>query len=149
MTKFSGQGGDYEEESTSKVDSEHNSEKSIDECDARLNKPELGQPQDIEDSVLLVLSSDESQQSESYESEQDTLCFVENSGQKESSNGNSENTSHDNAFFVIDTTPGINADKKFYLGDKASEDITEEEKEEEEDENSEEEPSDSDRNKDE
>ncbi|KAM6162383.1 deoxynucleotidyltransferase terminal-interacting protein 2-like [Erethizon dorsatum] len=150
LTKFSSHGDD-DEESTSKVVSEDSdSERNVDlECDTRLNKPELSQSQDIDDSVLLVLSSDESQQSESSESEEDTVCFVENSGQKESLTANSENTSHDNAFFVIDTTPGLNADKNFYLEDKASEVTTEEEKEEEEDENSEEEPSDNDRNKDE
>ncbi|XP_005385062.1 PREDICTED: deoxynucleotidyltransferase terminal-interacting protein 2 [Chinchilla lanigera] len=149
LTKFSGHGGD-DEESTSKVSEDNNSERSVGlECDTKLNKSELNQSQDIDDSVLLVLSSDESPQSENGESEEDTVCFVENSDQKESLNGNSENTSHDNAFFVIDTTPGLNADKNFYLEDKASEVTTEEGKEEEEDESSEEEPSDSDRNKDE
>ncbi|EHB10075.1 Deoxynucleotidyltransferase terminal-interacting protein 2, partial [Heterocephalus glaber] len=93
-----------DEESTNKVVSEDNSERSVDlECDTRLNKSGLNQSQDMNDSVLLVLSSDESQQSESNESEEDTVCFLKNSGQKESLNGNSENTSQDNAFFVIDT----------------------------------------------
>ncbi|XP_004841618.1 deoxynucleotidyltransferase terminal-interacting protein 2 [Heterocephalus glaber] len=146
LTKFNSHHGNDDEESTNKVVSGDNSERSVDlECDIRLNKSELSHSQDMDDSVLLVLSSDESQQSESSESEEDTVCFFENSGQKESLNGNSENTSQDNAFFVIDTTPGLNADKNFYLEDKASEVSTEEEKEEEEDENSEEEPSDSDR----
>ncbi|EHB01235.1 Deoxynucleotidyltransferase terminal-interacting protein 2 [Heterocephalus glaber] len=150
LTKFNSHHGNDDEESTNKVVSGDNSERSVDlECDIRLNKSELSHSQDMDDSVLLVLSSDESQQSESSESEEDTVCFFENSGQKESLNGNSENRSQDNAFFVIDTTPGLNADKNFYLEDKASEVSTEEEKEEEEDENSEEEPSDSDRNKDE
>ncbi|XP_004635808.1 deoxynucleotidyltransferase terminal-interacting protein 2 [Octodon degus] len=144
LTKFSCHDGDGVE-STSKAVSQDNSERSTDrECDTRLDKPELSQSLDIDNSVLLVLSSDESLQSESSESEEETVCFVENSGQKESLNENSENASHDSAFFVIDTTPGLNADKHFYLDDKASEVTTEEEKEEHG--NSEDEPSDSDRN---
>uniref|UniRef100_A0A8D2A9V1 Fcf2 pre-rRNA processing C-terminal domain-containing protein n=1 Tax=Sus scrofa TaxID=9823 RepID=A0A8D2A9V1_PIG len=147
-------GGD--EECTVTGDSQDmDEERDVDfECDAKLRNPELNASQDKDDSVLLVLSSDESQQSESSEDEEDTICFVENSGQKESLNGDSETTSHGSALFVIDTTPGLSADKNFYLNeeDKASEVVTEEEEEEEEDEEeeeeSEEEPSDHDRNKD-
>ncbi|KAK2500710.1 hypothetical protein MC885_002241 [Smutsia gigantea] len=122
------------------------------EYDTKLHKSEFNTSQNTGHSVLLVLSSDESQQSENSENEEDTVCFVENSGQKESLNGDSENTSCDNALFVIDTTPGLSTDKNFYLdeGDKASEVATEEEnQEEEEDEQSEEELSDHDENKDE
>nr|XP_014691828.2 deoxynucleotidyltransferase terminal-interacting protein 2 isoform X1 [Equus asinus] len=118
------------------------------EGDTKLYKSEFNTSQDKGDSVLLVLSSDESQQSKNSENEEDTVCFVENSGQKESLNEDSENIACDNALFVIDTTPGVSADKNFYLDeeDKASEVATEEEKEE--DEKSEEESSDSDENKD-
>ncbi|EPY76454.1 deoxynucleotidyltransferase terminal-interacting protein 2 [Camelus ferus] len=79
---------------------------------------------DEEEHTVVVLSSDESQQSENSENEEDTLCFVENSGQKETLNGNSEDTSRDKALFVIDTTPGLSADKNFYLDeeDKAKHD---------------------------
>ncbi|KAM5256383.1 deoxynucleotidyltransferase terminal-interacting protein 2 [Ctenodactylus gundi] len=146
LTKVSDLGGsDWGEEAAKKVNEDMNSEKSIAlEHDAR---SELNTCQDVDD-VLLVLSSDESQQSENSESEEDIVCFVENGGQKESVSGNAGNTSCDNALFVIDTTPGLSADKNFYLEDKASEIATEEEKEREEDENSEE-SSDSDKNKDE
>ncbi|XP_037682535.1 deoxynucleotidyltransferase terminal-interacting protein 2 [Choloepus didactylus] len=103
--------------------------------------------QDKDDSVLLVLSSDESQHSENSENEEDTVCFLENGSQRESSNSDSGNMSRDNALFVIDTTPGLSVDKNFYLEEeeKASEAAIEkeqEEQEEEEDEKSEEDPSD-------
>ncbi|XP_036708620.1 deoxynucleotidyltransferase terminal-interacting protein 2 isoform X1 [Balaenoptera musculus] len=145
-----GDGGDSDEEECTVigVGEDMSKERDVDsECDTKLCKLEPSTSQDKDDSVLLVLSSDESQQSENSENEEDTVCFVENSGQKESLNGDSENTSCDNVLFVIDTTPRLSADKTFYLDeeDKASEVATEEEKEEEE---SEEEPSDSDRSKD-
>ncbi|XP_010973825.3 deoxynucleotidyltransferase terminal-interacting protein 2 [Camelus dromedarius] len=147
-TEFGDGGGSDEEEHTVVgVSGDVNKERDVDfVCDSELYKLELKTSQDKDDSVLLVLSSDESQQSENSENEEDTLCFVENSGQKETLNGNSEDTSRDKALFVIDTTPGLSADKNFYLDeeDKASEVATEEEKEEEEEEEeeeSEEEPS--------
>ncbi|XP_059946138.1 deoxynucleotidyltransferase terminal-interacting protein 2 isoform X2 [Mesoplodon densirostris] len=145
-------GGDSDEEEECTVivvGEDMSQERDVDfQCDTKLCELEPSTSQDKDDSVLLVLSSDESQQSENSENEEDTVCFVENSGQKESLNGDSENTSRGNALFVIDTTPRLNADENFYLDeeDKASEVATEEEKEEEEE--SEEEPSDSDRNKD-
>lgn len=143
-------GGSDEEECTIVADSEDiNEEGDVDfECDTKLYKSELNTSQD--DSVLLLLSSDESQQSENSEIEEDTMCFVENSVQRESLHGDSENKLSDNALFVIDTTPGLSADKNFYLDeeDKVSEVATEEEREEEEDEKSEE-PSDQDENEDE
>lgn len=109
--------------------------------------------QDTTDSpVLLFLSSDESQQSDSSENERDTLCSVENNGQKEASAEDLEDAACDSALFVIDKTPGLSADKNFYLEDKAPSEVAiEEEKEEEEkeEENSEEDSSDSDENKDE
>ncbi|XP_004689579.1 PREDICTED: deoxynucleotidyltransferase terminal-interacting protein 2 [Condylura cristata] len=140
---------DEDEHTMIGVSESMNEERDIDfECDAKLSKTELHPSQDKDDSVLLVLSSDESQQSENSENEEDTLCFVESHGQGESLNGNSKNIC-DNALFVIDTTPGMGADKNFYLNeeDKASEIATEEEKQEEEEESSEEEPSDHDKNK--
>ncbi|KAB0354972.1 hypothetical protein FD755_022431 [Muntiacus reevesi] len=107
--------------------------------DTKASKVAFNTTQDKDDSVLLVLSSDESQQSEHSENEEDT-----------SLNGDSESLSCDNALFVIDTTPGLSADKNFYLDeeDKASEVAIEEEEEEEEKEESEEELSDHGRNKD-
>lgn len=151
---FSDGGGSDEEECTVLAVSEDvNKERDVDfECDTKLYKSELNKSQDKGDSVLLLLSSDESQQSENSENEEDTVCFAENSGQKETLNGDSENMFSDNPLFVIDTTPGLSADKNFYLDeeDKSSEVATEEEKEEEEEEEaSEEEPSDHDQNKDE
>ncbi|EPQ15625.1 Deoxynucleotidyltransferase terminal-interacting protein 2 [Myotis brandtii] len=143
-------GGSDEEECTIIADSEDmNEERDVDfECDTKLYKSELNTSQD--DSVLLLLSSDESQQSENSEIEEDTMCFVENSVQSGSLHGDSENKLSDNALFVIDTTPGLSADKNYYLDeeDKVSEVATEEEEEEEEDEKSEE-PSDQDENEDE
>lgn len=147
-----GDGGDTDEEEECTVigvGEDRSKERDVDfECDTKLCEVEPSTSQDKDDSVLLVLSSDESQQSENSENEEDTVCFIENSGQKESLNGDSENTSPDNALFVIDTTPRLSADKNFCLDeeDKASEVATEEEEEEEEE--SEEEPSDSDRSKD-
>lgn len=142
-------GGSDEEECTIIADSEDmNEERDVDfECDTKLDKSELNTSQD--DSVLLLLSSDESQQSENSEIEEDTVCFVENSVQRGSLHGDSENKLCDNALFVIDTTPGLSADKKFYLDgeDKASEVAIEEEKEEEDEKS--EEPSDQDENEDE
>ena len=90
--------------------------------------------------VLLVLSSDESQQSEHSENEEDTVCFVENKGKKESIKGETQKVCHVTVhLFVIDTAPGLSADQDFYLDeeDKASEVATEEEEEEEEEEESE------------
>ncbi|XP_028616333.1 deoxynucleotidyltransferase terminal-interacting protein 2 [Grammomys surdaster] len=117
------------------------------ECDTRPCKSELSMAQDVDSSVLLFLSSDESLQSDSSENGRDTLCSVENSGQKEASAEDLEDTTCDSALFVIDKTPGLSADKNFYLEDKApSEGAVEEEKEEED---SEEGSSDSDGNKDE
>lgn len=139
----SSDGGSDEEECTIIADSEDTNERDVDfECDTKLYKSGLNTSQDKGDSVLLLLSSDESQQSENSEIEEDTVCFVENRVQRES-NGDSENKLCDNALFVIDTTPGLSADKNFYLDeeDKASEVATEEEEEEEESE----EPSDEDK----
>lgn len=120
------------------------------ESDTRPCKSELSMSQDVDSSVLLFLSSDESQQSENSENEKDTVCSVENSGQKESSSGDLEDTACGSSLFVIDRTPGFSAEKQFYLEDNAlSEGAVEEEEEEEEGENSEEESSDSDENKDE
>ncbi|XP_019523124.1 PREDICTED: deoxynucleotidyltransferase terminal-interacting protein 2 isoform X1 [Hipposideros armiger] len=145
-------GGGDEECTALAVGDDMNKERDVDfECDTKLDKSQLNTAQDKGDSVLLLLSSDESQQSENSENEEDTVCFAEDSNQKESLNGDSENTLCDNALFVIDTTPGLSADKNFYLDeeDKSSEVATEEEdEEEEEDETSEEEPSDHEKNKD-
>ncbi|XP_008583545.1 PREDICTED: deoxynucleotidyltransferase terminal-interacting protein 2 [Galeopterus variegatus] len=151
LTKVEDCGSSYDDKESSiiGVGNDMSSERNLD-CDTTLYTSELNTSQDKDDSVLLVLSSDESQQSENSENEEDTLCFVENSGQRESLSGDLGNTSCDNTLFVIDTTPGLSTDKNFYLEeeDKASEVSPEEEKEEEEEEKSEEEPSDSDRNKD-
>lgn len=121
------------------------------ECDTRPCKSELSMTQDVGSSVLLFLSSDESLQSDSSESGRDTLCSVENSGQKEASAEDLEDTLCDSALFVIDKTPGLSAGKNFYLEDKAPSEgaVEEEEEEEEEEEGSEEGSSDSDGNKDE
>ncbi|XP_055978880.1 deoxynucleotidyltransferase terminal-interacting protein 2 [Sorex fumeus] len=104
------------------------------EYDAELHNSKLDTPQDKEDSLLLVLSSDENQQSEDSEDEEDTVCFVDSCGQQESLTRDSENMSCDNALFVIDKTPGLSSDKNFYLDeeDKASDVATEEERDEEE-----------------
>ncbi|XP_006750359.1 deoxynucleotidyltransferase terminal-interacting protein 2 [Leptonychotes weddellii] len=150
LTGFGDTGSDEEECTVTGISEDRNEGRDVDfECETKLFKSELHTSLDKGDSVLLVLSSDESQHSENSENEEDTVCFVENNGQKESLNGESEDMSCDNALFVIDTTPGLSTDKHFYLdeGDKASEVAIEEEKEEEEDEKSEE-PSDHDRNKD-
>ncbi|XP_004402563.1 PREDICTED: deoxynucleotidyltransferase terminal-interacting protein 2 [Odobenus rosmarus divergens] len=150
LTEFGDSGSDEEECPVTGISEDRNEGRDVDfECETKLFKSELHTSLDKGDSVLLVLSSDESQQSENSENEEDTVCFVENNGQKESLNGESENMSCDNALFVIDTTPGLSTDKHFYLdeGDKASEVAIEEEEEAEEDEESEE-PSDHDRNKD-
>ncbi|XP_054448135.1 deoxynucleotidyltransferase terminal-interacting protein 2 [Pteronotus mesoamericanus] len=153
FTSSNGDGSDEEECTIIAVNEDVNKERDVDfECNTELYKSELNTSQDAGDSVLLLLSSDESQQSENSEIEEDTVCFVENSAQRESLNGDSENKLCDNALFVIDTTPGLSAVKNFYLDeeDKASEGAIEEEKEEEEeDEKSEDEPSDQDKNKDE
>lgn len=148
LTKF-GNGDDSDNEESTVVsvsDDRNHDERNVDlECDTTL-KSALSTSQDIDGPVLLVLSSDESQQSENSEDEEDTLCFVENSGQKKSLSGNSGDKSGGNELFVIDTTPGLSADKNFYLEeeDKVKEVAIEEEEEEE----SEEEPSDHDKNKD-
>ncbi|XP_022353083.1 deoxynucleotidyltransferase terminal-interacting protein 2 [Enhydra lutris kenyoni] len=150
LTEFGDGDRDEEECTVTGISEDRNEGRDVDsECENRLFKSELHTSLDKDDSVLLVLSSDESQQSENSENEEDTVCFVENNGQKESLNGESENMSCDHALFVIDKTPGLSTDKHFYLdeGDKASEVATEEKKEEEEDEKSEE-PSDHDTNKD-
>ncbi|KAM4873149.1 deoxynucleotidyltransferase terminal-interacting protein 2 [Thomomys bottae] len=143
-------GGSEDEEMTDgDVNEDKNSERDVDfECETTLYNSELNTSPNIGDSVLLVLSSDESQQSESNDNEEDTVCFINNSGQKESPSRESKNESCDNALFVIDTTPGISADKKFYLEeeDKASEVATEEEKEEQEEDESSDESSESDKN---
>ncbi|KAI5938294.1 Deoxynucleotidyltransferase terminal-interacting protein 2 [Manis javanica] len=153
LTELGDSGGSKEDCTDRGGTEDMNEERDTDfEYDTNLYKSEFNTSQDKGHSVLLVLSSDESQQFENSENEEDTVCFVENSGQKESLNGVSENMSCDNALFVIDTTPGLSTDKNFYLdeGDKASEVATEEEnQEEEEDEQSEEELSDHDENKDE
>ncbi|XP_006165800.1 deoxynucleotidyltransferase terminal-interacting protein 2 [Tupaia chinensis] len=148
LTKFGDCDDDDNEDSTIIGFSEDHSEGNVDECATTLYKSEINTCQDKNDSVLLVLSSDESQQSEHSEDEEDTLCFVEDSGQRESLSGHPGNMSHDNALFVIDTTPGLSSDKNFYLEEEeeASESATNEQ--EEEDEKSEE-PSDLDRSKDE
>ncbi|XP_059122162.1 deoxynucleotidyltransferase terminal-interacting protein 2 [Peromyscus eremicus] len=151
LTQFSDP-GDSNEEPTSVGVGESNSQSDVGpECDTKLSKSELSVSQDIDSSVLLFLSSDESQQSENSENEKDTLCPVENSGQKESSSGDLEESACGSALFVIDRTPGLSADKNFYLEDKASSEVAiEEEEEEEEEEDSEEEKSsDSDEKKDE
>ncbi|XP_036047329.1 deoxynucleotidyltransferase terminal-interacting protein 2 [Onychomys torridus] len=150
LTKFSDH-GDGNEEPTSVGVSENNSQSDTGpECDTKLCKSELNVSQDTDSSVLLFLSSDESQQSENSENEKDTVCPVESGGQKESSSGDLEESACGSALFVIDRTPGLSADKNFYLEDKApSEVAVEEEEKEEEDENSEEESSDSDENKEE
>ncbi|XP_053464311.1 deoxynucleotidyltransferase terminal-interacting protein 2-like [Nycticebus coucang] len=153
LTKFDDCGGsDDEEEFTITGDNEdENSEQNIDlEGDTKLYVSEHNKSQGKDDSVLLVLSSDESQQSENSEDEEDTWCFVENSDQRESS-GDTGNVPCDNPLFVIDTTPGLSADKNFYLEeeDKASEVAIEEEKEEEEEDEKSEEPSDHEKDEDE
>ncbi|CAO2599927.1 Deoxynucleotidyltransferase terminal-interacting protein 2 [Lemmus lemmus] len=143
--------GDSDNESTSAGDCENKDSPSDVglECDTRLCKSELSMSQDVDSSVLLFLSSDESRQSENSENEKDTVCSVENSDQKESSSGDLEDTACGSSLFVIDKTPGLSAEKQFYLEDKVpSEVAVEEEEEEEENENSEE-SSDSDENKDE
>ncbi|XP_003784193.1 deoxynucleotidyltransferase terminal-interacting protein 2 [Otolemur garnettii] len=154
LTKFDVCGGsDDEEEFTIIGDSEdENSEGNVDlEDDTKLYVSEHNKSQGKEDSVLLVLSSDESQQSENSEDEEDTRCFVENNDQRESLSGDTGNVPCDSALFVIDTTPGLSADKNFYLEeeDKASEVAIEEEKEEEEEDEKSEEPSDHEKDEDE
>lgn len=120
------------------------------ECNTELCNLECHALQEKEDSVLLVLSSDESQQSEDSEDEEDTVCFVDSCGQQEPLIRDSENTSCDNSLFVIDKTPGLSSDKNFYLDekDKASEIASEEGSEEEEDGKSEESSSDHEKSKD-
>ncbi|KAF6108306.1 deoxynucleotidyltransferase terminal interacting protein 2 [Phyllostomus discolor] len=151
FTSSNGDGSDEEECTVIAASEDVNKERDVDfDCDTELYKSEPTS-QDTGDSVLLLLSSDESQQSENSEIEEDTVCFVENSAQRGSLNGDLGNKSCDNALFVIDTTPGLSAGKNFYLGeeDKADEGAIEEEKEgQEEDEKSEDEPSDEDKNKD-
>lgn len=148
FTSGDGGGSDVEECTIIAASEDENEEREGDfACDTKLDKSELNTSQD--DSVLLLLSSDESQQSENSEVEEDTMCFVENSVQKGSLHGDSENKLCDNALFVIDTTPGLSVDKNFYLDekDKASEVAIEEENEEEDEKT--EEPSDQDENEDE
>lgn len=58
-----------------------NEERDIDfEGDIKLYKFEFNIFQDKGDFVLLVFSSDESQQFKNSENEEDIVCFVENSG---------------------------------------------------------------------
>ncbi|XP_041528472.1 deoxynucleotidyltransferase terminal-interacting protein 2 [Microtus oregoni] len=144
--------GDGNDESTSAGDCENKDSQSDVglESDTRPCKSELSMSQDVDSSVLLFLSSDESQQSENSENEKDSVCSVGNSGQKESSSEDLEDTACGSSLFVIDRTPGLSADKQFYLEDKAPSEVAveEEEEEEEEGENSEG-SSDSDENKDE
>lgn len=149
-----GGGGDDNEPTGAGISDDKSSQSGVPlECDTKPCKSELSMTQDTTDSpVLLFLSSDESQQSDSSENERDTLCSVENNGQKEASAEDLEDAACDSALFVIDKTPGLSADKNFYLEDKAPSEVAiEEEKEEEEkeEENSEEDSSDSDENKDE
>ncbi|XP_075414664.1 deoxynucleotidyltransferase terminal-interacting protein 2 [Tenrec ecaudatus] len=93
---------------------------------------------DKDDSVLLLLSSDESQQSENDENE-DTICFVGKSDQKESGSDDLGNVSTETVLFVIDKTPGLSAEKNFYLEEEdKAEAVTEDEKEEGDHEKSEE-----------
>ncbi|XP_007485053.2 deoxynucleotidyltransferase terminal-interacting protein 2 isoform X1 [Monodelphis domestica] len=106
--------------------------------------------QDNNNSGFLVLSSDEEQVSEDSENEEDTLCFVESSEQKLSSEKNSEDNLSKDLLFVIDKTPGLNSDKNYYLEEeeeKTSEIASEQENDEEESE--EEEPIDKEENEEE
>ncbi|KAM5323572.1 deoxynucleotidyltransferase terminal-interacting protein 2 [Glossophaga mutica] len=152
LTSSNADGSDEEACTIIAASEDVNKERDVDfECDTELYKSELAS-QDTGDSVLLLLSSDESQKSENSEIEEDTVCFVENSAQRGSLNGDSGNKSCANALFVIDTTPGLSTGKNFYLGeeDKANEGAIEEEKEgEKEDEESEDELSDEDKSKEE
>ncbi|XP_034356880.1 deoxynucleotidyltransferase terminal-interacting protein 2 [Arvicanthis niloticus] len=152
LPQLSDRGDSIDELTDASVSKNSNSQSDVAlECDTRPCKSELSMSQDVDSSVLLFLSSDESLQSDSSENGRDTLCSVENSGQKEASTEDLDDAAGDGALFVIDKTPGLSADKNFYLEDKApSEGAVEEEKEEEEEEgDSEEESSDSDGNKDE
>ncbi|XP_027710653.1 deoxynucleotidyltransferase terminal-interacting protein 2 [Vombatus ursinus] len=88
---------------------------------------------DNSNSVLLALSSDEDQVSEDSESEKGTLCFIENSEQKLSSEKDSEDNPSNDIFFVIDKTPGLSSDKNYYIEEeKTSEVASEQENDEEE-----------------
>ncbi|KAM6217101.1 deoxynucleotidyltransferase terminal-interacting protein 2 [Rhynchocyon petersi] len=146
LTEFD---GDDEECIVTCVSEEMDNKKNVNFLsDTQLNQSELNTSKDKGDSLLLALSSDESEQSENSENEEDTVCFIENSAHRESPNVDTENASCDTTLFIIDTTPGLTADKNFYLEeeDKVSEAATEKEKEEEEEES---ELSDHDRNTDE
>ncbi|XP_004699308.1 deoxynucleotidyltransferase terminal-interacting protein 2 [Echinops telfairi] len=114
--------------------------KSVDfEPDTKLSESALNTSPDKDDSVLLLLSSDESQQSESDENE-DTVCFVGKSDQKEAGSEDLGNVSTETVLFVIDKTPGLSAAENFYLEeeDRAGEAVAEDGKEEGDNEQSEE-----------
>ncbi|XP_052035280.1 deoxynucleotidyltransferase terminal-interacting protein 2 [Apodemus sylvaticus] len=112
--------GDSNEPTSAGVSEDSNSQSGVAlECNTKPCGSELNVSQNTDSPVLLFLSSDESQQSDSSENERDTLCSVENSGQKEASTEDLEDTACDSALFVIDKTPGLSADKNFYLEDKA------------------------------
>ncbi|XP_031231190.1 deoxynucleotidyltransferase terminal-interacting protein 2 [Mastomys coucha] len=153
LAQLSDDGDSNDEHTSAGVSEDKNSQSAvIFECDSKPCKSELSMARDTNSPVLLFLSSDESQQSESSENERDTLCSVENSGQKEASAEDLEDNACDGALFVIDKTPGLSADKNFYLEDEAPSEVAierENEEEEKEEENSEEDSSDSDENKDE
>lgn len=136
MAQFSDCGNSNDEPASVGVSEDKSSQRDVAlECDAMPCKSELSMSRHTDSPILLFLSSDESQQSDSSENERDTLCPVENSGQKEASAEDLEDPACGSALFVIDRTPGLSADKNFYLEDKTpSEAAIEEEKEEEEDE---------------
>ncbi|XP_044527942.1 deoxynucleotidyltransferase terminal-interacting protein 2 [Gracilinanus agilis] len=119
--------------------------------DAMVRPPSVtSESQDNNNSGFLVLSSDEDQVSEDNESEEDTLCFVESSEQKLSSEKNPADNLSEDVLFVIDKTPGLSSDKNYYLEEeeeKASEIASEQENDEEESE--EEEPIDKEENEEE
>lgn len=136
LAQFSDCGNSNDEPASVGVSEDKSSQRDVAlERDAMPCKSELSMSRHTDSPILLFLSSDESQQSDSSENERDTLCSVENSGQKEASAEDLEDPACGSALFVIDRTPGLSADKNFYLEDKApSEAAIEEEKEEEEDE---------------
>ncbi|XP_038601759.1 deoxynucleotidyltransferase terminal-interacting protein 2 [Tachyglossus aculeatus] len=112
------------------------------ESDTNLRSPGFSPTQDKRDSLRLVLDSDDNRECEDSEAEGDTLCFVESHKQPPSLDKDSEgSTSRTDALFVIDTTPGLHADQKYYLDEESESEveIEEEAKEEEEEEAKEEE----------
>lgn len=114
-----------------------------------VSPPSVSNSSHNSDYILLALSSDEEDQvSEDNESEEDILCFIENSEQKLSSEKDSEDNPSNDIFFVIDKTPGLSSDKNYYIEEeKTSEVASEQESDEEESE--EEEPVDQEENEDE